>query len=245
MVYRISEASIRRAWIPAEPPASCTRLFAAALQNACAARVDVPHRRRCTPARAAAGRHRRARSCGARTRRCWRRPSRRPPPSSWRCGCSRRRSRCHRPRSPRCSPRCARQASRPRPRTRPARSSTSAPAAPGCPHRRVAASTARCRARPARRCKRDRRGAAQGGRHAVRHHAARPGRGDHPAAAGRASPDLGGDRLCRPGRGGHPAGGGADQCPRRPADRLRSGLGPGARVRHPPRHVGGVGRRSG
>ena len=54
---------------------------------------------------------------------------------------------------------------------------------------------------------------------------------------------VGGDRLCRPGRGGHPAGGGADQRPRRTADRLRSGLRTGARVRHPPRHVGGVGRR--
>ena len=88
----------------------------------------------------------------------------------------------------------------------------------------------------------DRRGAAQGGAAPFGHYAARPGRGDHSAAARRDRPDLGGDRLCRPGRGGHPACGGAHQRPRRTADRLRSGLRTGARVRHPPRHLGGVGR---
>ena len=91
-----------------------------------------------------------------------------------------------------------------------------------CPHCRAAASTARCRARPARPC--DRRGAAQGGRR-------RPG-------SMRLDPAVAISQLQEAAHhqtsvvigyvdpaGGHPACGGADQCARRPADRLRSASG--------------------
>ena len=50
---------------------------------------------------------------------------------------------------------------------------------------------------------RDRRGAAQGGRDAVRQFAHRSGGGDLAAAGGGAAAELGGDRLRRPGGGGH------------------------------------------
>ena len=218
-------------------------LLRAALQNACAAGLDLSHRRRRPPARPAAGRDGRvvrpvrgSRTAGPGGRRA-RRSNR------WRCGCSRRPSRCPRRRSPRCSPRCATAGFAPaaedsdgRDRRHPR---------PRCPGARAAAAPrATVRRRRPRRpdAGRDRRRAAQGGGDAVRRHAARPGRGDVAAAGGRAPAGVGGDRLRRPGRGGHPAGGGADQRPRRPADRVRPGVGPGPRLRHPPRHVGGVGR---
>ena len=147
MVYRVSEQSIRHALDTGRTRGRAARVLRTPLQNACAAGADLSDRRRRAPARPAAGRHggvvrplRGSRAAGPGDRR-----ARRPSGSS--CGCWRRRSRCRRRRSPTCSPRCAPRASPRPPRTPPARSSTSAPAAPGCPtpqHRRL------FRPRPAR-----------------------------------------------------------------------------------------------
>ncbi len=87
----------------------------------------------------------------------------------------------------------------------------------------------------------DRRRAAEGGCHAVRRGQARPGGGDGAVAERRTSSDVGRHRLRRRGGRGDPTRGGPDQRPRRPAERLRSGIRAGAGVRHPSRDVGRVG----
>ena len=89
---------------------------------------------------------------------------------------------------------------------------------------------------------RDRRGTSKGGGRAVHRHATRPDRRDHTTPGGRPPSGIRGDRIRRPGRCSDPAGRGTHQRPRWTADRLRSGVGQGARVRDPPRHVGGVRR---
>ena len=107
MVYRISEASIRRALDTGRTAGELHALFArhskTPVPQGLTYLIDDVARRHgqlrvgmAAVVRAVRGR-----------RRCWRRRSPHPRPNSWRCGCSRRRSRCRRRRSPRCSPRCA------------------------------------------------------------------------------------------------------------------------------------------
>ena len=127
------------------------------------------------------------------------------------------------------------------PRTRPGTIvDIRAPRRPRCRRRAAAAPTGPTPPRPARPWGRSSRCCA---RWRPRRRGARldPAVRDGAAAAGRDRAGVGGDRLRRPGGGGHPAGGGADQRPRRPVDRLRPGVRAGPGVRHPPRDVGGVG----
>ena len=241
MVYRITEASVRRALDTGKTAGELHALFDPPLQNPCAAVVDVPDRRCGAPPRTAAGRHglvvralrgrRAARAGGRRARR----------PSRWSCACSRRPSRCRRRRSATCSPRCEAPASPRPPRTRPGaivdlRSRGARVPAPG--RRRgyrhtptptdqtlgaIVAVLRKVASTPSSASRLDPAVAISELQHAA-----------HRAGVGR-------DRLRRPGRGGDPAGGGTDQCPRRAADRLRPGLGAGEGVRDPPGHFGGVG----
>ena len=139
MVYRISEPSIRRALDTGRTAGELHALFAETLQNSCAARPDIPHRRRRPQAWAAAGRYGRVvramrgpRVAGSGRRRARRRAAGDAAARADRRGVAgadlggaRRR--------------CAPRASHPQPRIPPARSSTSGPGAPGCPSPRIAA----------------------------------------------------------------------------------------------------------
>ena len=178
----------------------------------------------------------------ARTQRCS--PARWPPRPSgiWRCGCSRRRSRCHRRRSPRCSPHCAPPASPRPPRTPRARSWTFSSAGHGCRPRSSGGRSARCPSPSP-----DTLAAVVSMLRRV---------DSAPFANVRLDPAVAmallqqaahgtqgrGDRLRRCRRSRHPAGGASAGSQRWPIGGLRRDPGAAAGVRRAPGDIGDVGR---
>ncbi len=210
MVYRISEASIRRALDAGQHRGRPARVLREALENTCAARLDVPDRRCGPPARAAAGRHgdvvravRGPRPAGAGDGRAR-------PPSTLEL-------RLLAPtvavsQAPIADVLAALRDARFRPGRRGLHRRDRRPPGsrrPGAAPRSTAGSFRPLPAPPtARPWPRGRRGAAQAWPAApVRRSRRGPGARDDAAAAGRAGAGLGGDRLHRRRRGGHPAGG--------------------------------------
>ncbi len=162
MVYRISEASIRRALDAGRTAGDLHTLFEKHSKTPVPPRTHLPRSTTSPGATANCGSGWPHRFCGVKIRHCWPRPwpHRAPTASSSGCwphrggvpGADRRRARGAAGRRDSCRP----------PRTRPAASSTSGPAARASSHRPGAASTARLHpVRPDAR--RGRRGAAQGG----------------------------------------------------------------------------------